>query len=88
MKDHDGDQWRELDLSEWSLKVRKVPIYPQARYQLGLASQLAASLNLSDALRVKLQSVSDRRTGNRNEQLLLNEKEIERDLGAFWLHSR
>lgn len=88
MKDHDGDQWRELDLSEWSLKVRKVPIYPQARYQLGLASQLAASLNLSDALRVKLQSVSDRRTGNRNEQLLLNEKEIEQALQAFWFHSR
>lgn len=85
--DDDGDQWQEINLGEWSLLERGVPVYPQARYQLELAYCIAEQSNLTQEMRVKLQSVSDRKTGKREEQRLLNLEEISSARSQFWLHS-
>ena len=84
--DHDGDQWYELDLSLWSLSERGVPIYPQARYQLEIAAYISARYDFFDELRVKLQGISDRRTGRRDEKRYFNAKEIQSARTLFWLH--
>ncbi len=84
-EDRDMDSWREIDLGTWSLRTRGVPIYPQARYQLCLAKEIADRLNSNDELRVKLQSSSNRWSGQREEEQLLNRDEINRAFSSYWL---
>jgi len=86
--DIDGDQWQELNLGVWSLGQRGVPVYPQARYQLEIAYQVAKNIGLDDEIRVKLQSVSDRKTGVRKEERYLNVKEIAEAREQFWLRPK
>lgn len=83
--DTNADRWHELETADWSLGVRKVPIYPQARYQLALADRLAARYTLKDGIRLRKRSQSDRWTGRRREQQWLGEQEIKRALEQFWL---
>ena len=63
----DDDGWFTLDFESWSLAKRRVPIYPQARYQLGIAYQLALRHELGPAIRATRRGVSDRWTGERDE---------------------
>ena len=86
--DADADGWHHLAIAGWSLTSRRVPIYPQARYQLALADKLAAEYQLEDEIRVRLRGVSDRRTGRRSEQMLLGRRDIESAMNAFWLTRR
>jgi hypothetical protein len=83
--DEDGDGWRKLSIGRWSLASRGVPIYPQARYQLALAARIAAQSQLSDEIRARLQGVSDRWTGRRDEQLLSGRAAIDVGLQQYWL---
>ncbi|WP_182867365.1 hypothetical protein [Stieleria mannarensis] len=84
-EDDDGDRWRDLDLGGWSLDQRRVPVYPQARYQLQLALALAKRHDLGPAIRVKLKSASDRWTGKRQETFLIGQGELERRADRPWL---
>lgn len=77
--------WVDIDLEAWSLESRGVPIYPQARYQLALASELAKEYELDDAVRCVVQSVSNRWTGQREETMALGSDEIQTLLQAYWL---
>lgn len=82
--DQDGDGWHRLSLGDWSLKRLGVPVYPQARYQLGLACELAERAELNDGIRGKLRGVADRWTGERREGWLLGAGELQRAKQAFW----
>ena len=62
-----------------------MPIYPQARYQLGLAVALAQQSGLNRQIRARLRGVSDRRTGKRSERLLMGFRELWNALGDYWL---
>jgi hypothetical protein len=62
--------FRVLDLSRWSLETLGVPIYPQQRYQLGVALAVAQKYNLGRAIEVDLLSMSDRLTGSRERETL------------------
>ena len=84
-QDLDGDGWHALSLDRWSLASLGVPIYPQARYQLGLAVALAQQSGLDQQIRAQLRSVSDRHTGERAEQRLLNLGELRAARDGFWL---
>ncbi len=84
-KDTDGDGWHELAINRWSLESRGAPIYPQARYQLALAAEIAKRNQLGNDIRVRLKSVSDRWTGRRREHLMLGRGEINDGLKFFWL---
>ena len=83
--DDDGDGWRRLSLSRWSLDCVGVPIYPQARYQLGLTSEIARRHQLGDAVRVKIRGTSDRWTGERTAEWAIGQKELDRASERFWL---
>jgi hypothetical protein len=86
--DTDGDQWHRLRTGAWSLEIRKVPIYPQARYQLALAHSLASRYELKDAIRLSQRSLSNRWTGRRQELQWLGQKELDQALNQFWLIQR
>ncbi|QDV84334.1 hypothetical protein TBK1r_32790 [Stieleria magnilauensis] len=85
LDDPDGDRWSDLDIGQWSLERRWVPVYPQARYQLELAVQLAERHDLDQAIRVKLKRASDRWTGERQETFLIGVAELKREAERYWL---
>lgn len=87
--DDDGDGWQTLALDAWSLDWLAVPVYPQARYQLALAYELATQHDIDKtAIRCKVRSTANRVTGRREEQLLLGLKEIDKALNDYWLVPR
>ncbi len=84
-QDLDGDRWHAIALGNWSLSQRKVPIYPQARYQLAVSHWLARRYQLGQAIRVRQRGVSDRWTGQRTQQQWLGARQIADSLHQFWL---
>jgi hypothetical protein len=87
-EDQDGDGWCLLDLRGWSLAERRVPVYPQARYQLCIAAELVQRHQLTDDIRARRWSVSDRWNGQREQTMLGNAAQIQTDLARFWLRPR
>lgn len=83
--DPDGDGWHAIDLGEWSLSVRGVPILPQARYQLLLAIATAEQHDWRDAVRGVVRSASDRHDGTRREEWLIGRKDMKKAASRYWL---
>lgn len=81
----DDDGWHELRIDRWSLAELAVPVYPQARFQLGIAQKIAAQLESPAAIRVKIRGVANRRSGQRHETWLLGADEIDRAARHYWL---
>jgi hypothetical protein len=78
----------EIPLDQWSLTALKVPIYPQARFQLGVARYLAEQIDSQHGIRVELWSPASRWDGYRSIQRLDGKQQIDRAAGNFWLSSR
>ncbi len=87
-EDEDGDGWQRLSLGQWSLDSLGVPVYPQSRYQLGLACELTRRDGLDDGIRARLKGVADRFTGVREERFLIGRRELEEARKPFWLLPR
>lgn len=83
--DQDRDGWRRLDLSRWSLQRLGAPIYPQARYQLGLARAIARDSRLEQGIRVIVRGPADRWSGERERQFAIGPAELDRIAEQFWL---
>lgn len=79
------DDWYDLALDRWSLAQLAVPVYPQARFQLGVAQSLSRPLPSPDAIRIKIRSVADRWTGQRSELWLIGRRSIEAQADRYWL---
>lgn len=76
LDDQDGDHWHRVSIENWSLHSRRVPVYPQARYQLELARWIAKAASIDREIRVTDRGVSDRWTGARKEQQLLGKRNL------------
>ncbi len=83
--DQDGDHWHNLALDEWSLRTLRVPVYPQARYQLALAAAVAEQAGIEREIRAAVQGISDRRTGRRETTRWLGRSELQQGLRPYWL---
>ncbi|GAA5507103.1 hypothetical protein Rcae01_02558 [Novipirellula caenicola] len=83
--DDDSDGWHRLQMNLWSLDRLNVPVYPQARFQLAVASRIAHLYDLSDSVRVIVKGVADRRSGAREERRSLGRNEIDGALQHFWI---
>jgi hypothetical protein len=83
--DDDGDGWQRLSLSAWSLKSLAVPIYPQARYQLGLTCEIAERYQLGAAVRAKIRGPADRWSGERSVEWVLGQSELRHASESYWL---
>ncbi len=58
--------WREVRIDRWSLAAVGAPIYPQDRFQVGVALAIAEKYNLGRDIRVEIDSPANRWTGNRS----------------------
>ena len=76
----------EVPLSRESLRRLHVPIYPQDRFQLGVALALARQAGVGDAVKVVWEGASARMTGERERETFTGTREIEAAAKRFWLN--
>lgn len=82
-----------LDLNQWSLKDLGVPVYPQARFQVGCAIEVRDRLvSVEDELSFQsasIRSTSDRLTGVRKEETVraTAPNRLEDHAGRYWLNA-
>jgi hypothetical protein len=79
----DQDAWYDLAIDQWSLAELAVPVYPQARFQLGVANSLAQDLESPGSIRIKIRGVADRRTGQRPQTWLLGREQIQSETKKY-----
>ena len=80
--------WSRLRIDRWSLESLGAPLYPQARYQLGVAQAVASQWNLDRRIRVVHRGTAARISGERTDNELHGRFEIERMAGGYWLNAR
>ncbi|TWT53589.1 hypothetical protein Pla22_12180 [Rubripirellula amarantea] len=85
--DQDGDGWHFVSLQRWSIETCWAPIYPQARYQIAVADDLARRYQIDRGIRVIERSASDRWTGQREQRWLVGNNEIAKRLRESWFYS-
>jgi uncharacterized membrane protein YphA (DoxX/SURF4 family) len=80
--------WHRLDLSQWSLAELSVPIYPQSRFQVGVAESLIEEFGLAEnGIRLTLKSASHRFSGEREAEDISRSYQRENAVGRFWFGS-
>ena len=77
----------ELRMDQWSLAGLGVPIYPQDRFQLGVAAAVIEEAKLQ-AFVITRQSMSERFSGDRKEQEIKSRDQLEEELGRYWINAR
>lgn len=85
--EHSGD-WRQLQLNRWSLEKLGAPIYPQDRFQLGVAAEVVRRYGLHDGFHIILEGPADRLTGRRPRETLWNIEAVIAAQRRFLLNSR
>lgn len=68
--------WVRVPLSKWSLTQLGVPIYPQDRFQAGVADSLAQIVDSPFEIRAHVLGIASRVTGKRESKTLTGTKEI------------
>ena len=61
----DDSPWQRLDLARWSIESLAVPIYPQDRFQVGMARALDLRYDLDRSVRVTVLSMAHPIDGHR-----------------------
>lgn len=77
----------ELRMDQWSLAELGVPIYPQDRFQLGVAAAVIEEAKLR-AFVITRQSMAERFSGKREEEEIKSLEQLEEELGRFWINAR
>ena len=79
--------WVTLNIDEWSLATLSVPIYPQDRFQLGVAESIATRYGLERTIQVRLLGMSNRMSGVREEKMLTGRQQIVAAANRFRLNA-
>ena len=79
--------WQQLRVDRWSLAAVNAPIYPEDRFWLGVAIQLAHEYDLRNKIRVRIQTVANRLSGQRGLIELNGTAAIEDFAAKFWLNA-
>ncbi len=86
-RDDPTETWMELRLDRWSLDALRAPIYPQARFQIGVAGAVVRTLGLERVLLVE-QHRANRWTGERQQEEFSGAAEISTVAEKYWLGAR
>jgi hypothetical protein len=70
--DDPRDPWHRLRLDRWALETLDAPIYPQSRYQLGVAREVVARYAPVQRARVVRFDLADRFTGRRTHEVFVS----------------
>lgn len=79
--------WVPVPIDQWSLQTVSAPIYPQDRFQIGVATQLIEGLPVG-SWRLHWYSQADRWTGQREHRELNSVAQIEQFTKRFWLNAK
>ncbi len=82
------DVWADVPIDAWSLAVLDTPIYPQSRFQLGVARALLERSSGAWSMRVTVMGVANRFNGERATKVLNEKSEVEAYCARFWLNTR
>ena len=82
------DAWLVVRLDRWSLESLAAPIYPQNRYQLGVAEAVIVRYGLLHRARVFRFDLADRFTGQREYTRFNGLAEVIGSAGEYYLNSR
>jgi hypothetical protein len=80
--------WLPVPIDAWSLKTLDTPIYPQSRFQLGVARYLVNEIDSEFQIRITLFGTADRFTGQRIMSILEGNEQIAKSSHLFWLNSK
>ena len=77
-----------VPLEQWSLETLAVPIYPQARFQLGVAIAVAEEVGLDRELRAQLKGPADRWSGERRTLEMSSMDDLRKASSLYILNAR
>lgn len=81
--------WLRMRLDRWSLAELAVPLYPQGRFQLGVARAVIERGGVQDhQFRIILESAANRWTGAREQVELTTREEIDAIARTYWFGTR
>ncbi len=80
--------WQELEIDRWSLQSLGVPLYPQARFQLGVAEAVGRRYELGGFIQAVELGMADRWTGQRPRKVHLGVDAITDAADEAWLNGR
>ena len=79
--------WVSIPIDAWSLQSLDTPIYPQSRFQLGVAQQVASVVDSEFQLRVTVLGTASRFSGRRQSTILEGNLEIANAGGNYWFNT-
>lgn len=81
------DEWRQVRIDRWSLDTVMVPLYPQDRFQVGVALGMVDRFDLKH-LKVVIESPADRWTGRRTTRVYDSIAEVEKLASTYRLGAK
>jgi hypothetical protein len=82
------DSWVRLRIDRWSLEALGVPLYPQSRFQLGVAEAVGRAGQLDTWIRAVEFGRAGRLTGQRQQRNFSGLSEIRAASNRFWLNGQ
>ncbi len=82
-----GRQWRRMRLDQWSLDALHAPLYPQARFQYGVARELIREQDLEANAVLRVLGTAKRIDGSREQLFFGSLREAKRWHDPFWLNA-
>ena len=79
--------WRELQLDSWSIESLGTPLYPEARFQAGVALAVIERLEIDGRFRAQIQSKSNRFSGRRETREVSSTTQLRQVMQRFKLGS-
>ncbi len=80
--------WVIVPIDAWSLRSLDTPIYPQSRFQLGVAKTIANLVDSESEVRVTIMGTASRFTGQRQSQVLDGSTQIDKAGVNYWLNAK
>ena len=85
-EDEDVTAWIKVPLDTWSLQSLNTPIYPQARFQLGVAQHIASVVGTEFQLRVTILGTASRFTGRRQTNVYESKEQTIKAGDLYWFN--
>lgn len=84
----DEPEWLRLKLDRWSLDALHAPIYPQARFQIGVSAAVIERFQLRDNFRLLLDSPASRFTTSRSRSEFNTWEELQSRIHTYRLNAQ
>lgn len=82
-----NDEWAKLYVEAWAIGETDSPAYPQARFYVGMALDLAHRCKLGKDVRINLYGVPHRMSGSRQAESIVGQEEITKRAKQFYLNA-